>query len=575
MRNAKKCLVFILSAVIIFGTLSGCGSKSGSAASSSPFDLAVCLATEPGTIDPTLNSALDSGTMLQHFFEGLMKWTDDGKGNATLTFGQAKSMDKTINSDGTVTYTFKLRSDAKWSDGKPVTSGDFVYSWQRLADHATGASYSYQIDMVKGYDAIANGTPTGEKAKGENGSETEVIKYADPSTLGVSAPDDDTFVVTLTYDCPYFREICAFPATFPLRKDIITSAGDKWTFDPSTYVSNGPYKLSEWIHNSHIKAVKNEYYYDVSKLGPASITFQLMDDANAMYSAFRSGTLQFIEEVPSDEVTTLLASGDLKLAEYLGTSFVCFQNQKTPFNDERVREAFSLAIDRNYIVNNVTKTGEVPADAYVPSGVSDVGGTGAKDFRTVGGGYYSVAAGDYTSNCKKAQELLAQAGYPDGKDFPAVEYLYGTDDRNKSLAEALQQMWKTALGVNVSLSNQDWATFGSNLQSGNYTIASMVFTADFNDPISFLDLWRTGNGNNISQYSSSEYDTAIDSAKTTPDASARMKSLHSAEGILMKDSAIAPLYFYTNMYMLDKNVKGLYYSPLGYYFFSYCTKTAG
>jgi len=574
MKKAKNLIAIFIAVVMIFGIMAGCSSKAAGEAPAKSFDLTVCLASEPQTIDPTLNSALDSGTMLQHFFEGLIKWVDDGQGNAVLTYGQAKSMDKIVNADGTVTYTFKIRDDAKWSDGKPVTAGDFVYSWQRLVDHTTAAPYSYQLDMVKGYDEIANGTVTDETKTDENGNPVPVMKYAPDSTLGVEAPDDKTFVVTLSYDCSYFKEICAFPATFPLRKDIIDSAGDQWTFDPATYVSNGPFKLSEWVHNSYIKAVANNNYYDDAKLGPKTITFQLLDDANAMYSAFKSGSLQFIEEVPSDEVSTLLASGDLKLNKYIGTSFVCFQNEKAPFDNKLIREAFSLAIDRNYIVENITKTGEVPANAYVPSGVFDVNGAAGDDFRTVGNKYYSVSADDYSANCEKARKLLAEAGYPNGKGFPATEYLYGTDDRNKAIAEALQEMWKTQLGVDVTINNQDWAVFGSNLNCGNYSISSTNFTADYNDPCSFLDLWSTGNGNNIIRFSNTDYDVNISAAKTTADAATRMKDYHDAENTLMKDNAIAPLYFDTNMYMLDSSIKGIYYSPLGYYFFGYCTKAS-
>ncbi len=571
MKNTKKSIALSIVAVMLFGIISGCGSKTAAGASSKSFDLTVCLATEPQTIDPALNSALDSGTMLQHFFEGLMKWVDDGNGKATLTYGQAKSMEKTVNADGTTTYTFKIRDDAKWSDGKPVTAGDFVYSWQRLVDHTTAAPYSYQLDMVRGYDEIANGTATAETKTDENGNITPVMTYAQDSSLGVSAPDDKTFVVTLSYDCPYFKEICAFPATFPVRKDIIDSSGDQWTFNPDTYISNGPYKMSEWVHNSYIKAVANNNYYDAAKLGPKSITFQLIDDANSMYAAFKSGTLQFIEEVPSDEVSSLLASGDLKLNNYLGTSFVCFQNQKAPFDNELVRQAFSLAIDRNYIVENITKTGEVPANAYVPSGVFDVAGSAGDDFRTIGKKYYSVSADDYASNCEKARQLLAQAGYPNGKGFPSVEYLYSTDDRNKAVAEALQQMWKTQLGVDIKTTNQDWSVFGSNLNGGNYSISSAGFIADYNDPCSFLDMWSTGNGNNIIRFSNTDYDVDISAAKTTSNTAERMKDFHSAEDTLMNENAIAPLYFNTNMYMLDSSVKGMYYNPLGYYFFGYCT----
>ena len=222
MKNLKKTFLVVLGlSLIVSMTFFGCSKKEASASvasASDTFDLSVCFASEPQTIDPALNSAVDGAVMLQHFFEGLMKWADGGnpatdKGNmnyAKLVNGQAASYEKTVNADGTVTYTFKIRPDAKWSDGKAVTADDFVFTWQRLATPETAADYCYMIDMVKGYAEVNSGA-------------------ADPSTLAVSAPDASTFQVTITYDCPYFLEVCAFPATFPVRKDIVEANLDTWT----------------------------------------------------------------------------------------------------------------------------------------------------------------------------------------------------------------------------------------------------------------------------------------------------------------------------------------------------------
>ncbi len=590
MRKTKKLLALCLAVMMLVGVMAGCGTKApvesdapaepSAPAQTGAFDLAVNLASEPQTIDPALNSAVDGAIMIGHFFEGLLKWADNGEGNAELVPGQATSWEKADNGDGTVTYTFKLREDAKWSDGEPVTANDFVYSWQRLATPATAADYTYMIDMVKGWDEVANGVPTGEfetvvdEETGEE-SQKEVMDYADPSTLAVSAPDDNTFVVTLTYDCPYFEEIAAFPATYPVRQDMIESAGDQWTFDVATYIGNGPYKMSEWVHNSYIKGVQSETYYDYANLGPDSLTFQLMDDANAIYSAFRSGSLQFIEEVPVDEVQSLLANDELHIVDYLGTYYACFNVTKAPFDDVRVREAFSLVIDRNYIVEKVTQTGQVPATGFVPSGMYDAEGPNGEDFRTVGGDFYSVSGADYQGNCEKARALLAEAGYPNGEGFPAVEYLYNTNDNHRAIGEALQNMWKTELGVDVTLNNQEWGVFLQTRKDGNYQISRNGWIADYNDPISFLDMWYTGGGNNDAQYSNKEYDAYIDAAKATSVPEERMEALHNAEQILMGDDVVhAPIYFYTQKYMIDPAVKGMYYTPLGYFFFGYTSYEA-
>ena len=512
------------------------------------FNLNLCIASEPQTIDPALNSAVDGAIMCNHMFEGLVKWVNDGEGNAITAPGQAESWEKAENEDGTVTYTVKLRDGIKWSDGQAVTAGDFVYAWQRLANPETAADYCYMIDMVKGYDAVADGS-------------------ADPSTLGITAVDDQTLQIDLTYDCPYFEEIMAFPATFPVRQDMVEGS-DNWTFDPSTYIGNGPYKMTEWSHNAYISMEKNENYYDYENLGPDTIKFTLLDDNNAMLKGYNNGELDFIENLPVDEIPTYLASGELEIGDYLGTYYVCFQTQKAPFDNPKVREAFTLAVDRNYIVEKVTQSGQVEAGAYVPSGISDA--EEGSDFRKNGGDYYDPTKDAYEANCEKARQLLAEAGYPNGEGFPVVEYLYNTSDAHKAVAEALQFMWEEELGVKVTLNNQEWAAFLQTRKDGDYSIARNGWIADYNDPISFLDMWMTGGGNNDAQYANDDYDALIKQAKTTTDNAERMDLLHQAEDKLIgEDSVLAPLYFYTQKYMLADGIEGMYYCPLGYFFFGY------
>ena len=552
MKNTKKFLALALASVMAV-SVAACGSSSStndtSAADSSTtteaadttasadgYNLAVCLASEPMTIDPALNSAVDGAIMANHMFEGLVKWVDNGSGEAELAPGQAESWEKTVNDDGTVTYAIKMRDGIKWSDGKDVTAGDFEYSWKRLADPATAADYCYMIDMVQGYAEVADGS-------------------ADKDTLGIKAIDDKNLEITLSYDCPYFEEIMAFPATFPVRQDIV-EGNEEWTYSPETYIGNGAYKMVEWSHNAYILTEKSETYYDYEKLGPDTIKYTLLDDNNAMLAAFNSGELNFIMNFPTDEMANYLASGQITVAPYIGTYYVCFNTEDEVFSNPLVRQAFSLVIDRNYIVENVSQSGEVPANG--------------DDFRTVGGEYYSVSADDYQANCDKARELLAEAGYPNGEGFPAVEYMYNTDDRHKAIAEALQNMWQTELGVTVNLSNQDWNVFLKSRKDGDFQIARNGWIADYNDPCSFLDMWYTGGGNNDAQYSNPEYDALIDAAKATSDQTERMAAFHKAEDLLIgQDSVLAPIYFYTNPYMLSDNISGMYYTPLGYFFFGY------
>lgn len=496
--------------------------------------LDVCIASEPNSIDPAINSAVDGAVMLHHAFEGLIKWVDDGQGNAVLAPGQAESWD--ASEDG-LKWTFHLRDGITWTDGKPVTAQDFVFAWNRLVDPITAADYSYMLDMVKGYDE---------------------------QKLAISAPDEKTLEVELSAMCPYFEEIMAFPATFPVREDIV--AKEDWTTTPDTYITNGPYKMTEWNHNQNILMEKRDDYYDAATIKAPKINFHLQDGINAMYASYRSGELDFIEQVPTEETTNLLSTGELKVKPYIGTYYVSFNNQLEPFNNPKVREAFSLAIDRNFIVEKVTASGQVPAAGFVPAGIADA--TEGSDFRTVGGDYYSVKPEDYEANCEKARELLKEAGFENGEGFPVVEFLYNTSESHKAIAEALQNMWQEQLGVQVTLQNQEWNVFLTERKNGNYSIARDGWIADYNDPMSFLDMFLTGGGNNNPQYSNPKFDELIKKAKVTSDPAERFKLMHEAEDMAFgEDVCAAPLYYYVNTFMIKPNITGLYYTPLGYFFY--------
>lgn len=548
----RKLLVVLLSFSLIGLLLSGCSGKKSESTSENTISLV--FGSEPNTIDPALNSAVDAAIYLSHSHEGLYKYEDAGSAASPgLNYSRvvpgmaASAPSKTVNADGTVTLVYTLRSGLKWSDGSALTAEDIVYSWQRLVDPATAADYSYMIDMV----VNAN----------------EVIEGVMPaSALGVRAVNATTLEVKLTFDCPYFDEIMAFPATFPVKRSVIEKSGDQWTFNPATYVSNGPYRLKEWVHNSYLLYEKNPNYY-ASVKGPEFLRFVLMDDENAMLNGFRSGELDFIEQVPVDEIPTLLRSGELKIADYLGTYYISFNTRKAPFNDPNVRKAFSLAIDRNYIVNQITRAGQKPASGFVPAGMTDA--QVGSDFRKVGGDYYSLNEADYQANVAEAKRLLALAGYPEGRGFPVVEYLYNTSAAHRAIAEAVQNMWRTNLGVNVTIGNQEWNVFLDTRKNGDFMFARDGWIGDYNDPIGFLDMFVSGGGNNNPQYANREYDALIARIKGTAVQADRIRLMHEAEDMLVgRDMAVGPIYFYTQTYMINSRVKGAYYTPLGYFFFS-------
>ena len=567
----RKVLSLLLAGAMTAGLLAGCGGNKDNTPDSgnSPAgggeaaanEITVNFASEPESLDPARNTTVDGAVMINHLFEGLMRWEDSGEevpgtdgtcNNAVLGYGQAESHEVTTNDDGTVTYTFHLRDGIKWSDGKDVTAQDFVYAWQRVVSPETGSDYSNMLSGVVNATAITNGE-------------------MDPSELGVAAPGEKTFEVTLINDLPYFLEICAFPTCMPVREDVVSDT--QWTYSPEKFISNGPFKMDIRETNSQISMVPNENYYNVDQVGLDRLTFKLMDNDNSILNGFKSGDLDYIQTVPVDETAGLIASGDLKIVDQIGTYYVCFNTEKAPFDNALVREAFTLAIDRTYIVEQIAQSGQVEAGGFVPAGVYDAEGATGEDFRTVGGDYYKPTDADYEANCEHARELLAEAGYPNGEGFPVVEYLYNTSDSHKAIAEALQNMWKTVLGVQVTLNNQEWNAFLQVRKEGDYSICRNAWVADYNDPMSFLDMWLTGGGNNDAQYSNKEYDAKIQEAKATSDPATRMQLMHEAENIIMgQDYALCPLYFYTQKYMLADGIQGMYYTPLGYFFFDHCTQ---
>lgn len=539
MKFKKKIAVLLASALAMSTALAGC-SNSGSGGSSKGVELNVNVGPEPATIDPAKNSAVDGATLINHAFEGLMKLDKDNK----IVEGQAAKYE--VNKDETV-YTFTLREGIKWSDGEQVKAEDFVYAWQRLVDPKTGADYNYMIDMVKNANEIMAG-----KKK--------------PKELGIKALDEKTVEVTLTTPTPYFLEVCAFPATFPVRKDIVEANADTWSTDPKTYIGNGPYVLKSWEHQSKMTYVKNENYYDLKKLGPDTINFVLMEDKNTMLSAYKNNEILFADDLPSEEIDAMKDKG-LVIEKQLGTYFLSINVKKEGLDNVKVREALSLALDRDYIVEKVAKGGQIPADSFVATGLTDA--DGKTEFHENAKKWYD--AKDYKGNVEKAKKLLKEAGYENGKGLPSIELM--CNPGHEPIMEAVQNMWKENLGLNVTISSQDWNVFLETRKEGDFQVARDGWLGDYNDPVSFIDIWVTGGGNNNAQWSNKEYDKIVSEIKSTTDAKERYAKMHEAEDLLAKDMPIIPIYYYTDLYLISDKLEGMYTSPLGYKYFMYCTVT--
>lgn len=500
------------------------------------------LGADPKTIDPQLNSAVDGSTIIHNAFEGLMREDENSK----IVPGTAEKYE--VSDDGTV-YTFHLRKDAKWSDGKPVVAGDFEYAWKRALNPKVAAEYAYQLFYIKNGAAYYNQ----EKVGG---------KVATAEDVGVKVIDDNTLEVTLESPVPYFLSLAAFPTYFPVRKDIIEGNEEKWTLKPDTYISNGPFKMSEWKEKESITFVKNENYWDAKNVKLETLEVKLIDDQITYLNAFKSGEIDVIESPPQAEIPTLLDEGTAKIYPYLGTYFYVINvsdkakdvdpKAAEALSNPKFRKALSLAIDRQLIVDKVAQGGQAPATSYVPAGILDsIGKEFQKDYSSKG------------ANIEEAKKLLEEAGYPNGEGAPTITFTFNTDQGHQNIAQAVQDMWKTNLGINVELKNEEWAVFQDTRNNFQYSMARHGWIADYNDPMTFLDMWTTGNGQNNAGYSNKEYDKLIAQAKVELDDAKRTELLHKAEDILMDESPIIPLYYYTNVLCIDKNVKGTYKSPLG------------
>ncbi|MEG6571721.1 peptide ABC transporter substrate-binding protein [[Clostridium] cellulosi] len=578
----RRIISLALASAMIVGVLTGCKSQGSTNPAETP--IRVCVGSEPKSIDPAINQAVDGSIYIVHAFEGLTKYDK----NAKIVPGVAKSWDI---SDDQLTYTFHLREDAKWSDGKPVTANDFVYAWQRAVNPSTASAYAYQLYYIKNAEAInsqaidESGNPQKVKFdKDGNPVQDKDGNYvADPNgkyisakddgspiwldDLGVKATDDHTLVVTLEAPCIYFLDIVGFPALYPVRKDIVEKDPDGWANDPKTYIGNGPYILKSWEHNSKMVFVKNPNYYDAKNIVGAELDFTLMDDTNSILAAFKNGELDLADSYPTNELANLQASGDAKIYDQLGIYYYVFNTKKAPFDNPKVREALTLAVDRDYLVKNVAKGGQKPAGSFVPYGILDADGN--TDFREKGGEIINIS--DTKANIERAKQALAEAGYPDGKGFPTVELKFNTDEGHQKIAEYIQSEWKKNLGINVTLVNEEWSVFINDRNTGNYQVARDGWVADYSDPMTFLDIFTSTSGNNDGKYTNPAYDKLISDAKKTADPKKRMELLHQAEKTVLDDYAVMPIYYYTDPDLVSKNLKGYVHSPMGYKLFMWAS----
>ena len=545
----KKLCAVVLAATLATSLFIGCGDNSTSTGSSSGSNqsLVFNLGEDPETMDPTLNNSSGAGTMILNAFEGLMVLDE----NDQPTEGAAESYE--VSDDGLV-YTFKLRQDGKWSDGEPVVADNFKYSWLRALDKATAAEYAYQLFYIKNAEKFYNGEVSADE-------------------VGIKVIDDYTLEVTLEAPTSYFLQLCAFTTYVPLREDIVSANPEGWATNPETYVSNGPFKLVQWDMKDQLVFEKNENYWDKDSVKLDTLTFKLVTDETTAYSELKAGNFDMVNSVPTNEIEPGIAEGLVHVNPKLGNYYFVINvgkqdtmnaDVKEVLSNKLVRQALNLAIDRQEIIDNVGKAEQVPAYSFVPQGITDENGN---EFASKE--YYDPS--DMEGNIAKAKELLKEAGYENGEGIPTIELMYNSEGQHKDICQIIQQNW-AEIGVNVELTNQEWAVFLNTRQQGDYEIARHGWVGDYIDPMTFLDLWTTDGGNNDAGFSNAEYDELIAAAKVETDSDKRNELLRQAEDILMDEMPILPIYYYTTVTAANENVKDVHISTLGKISFKYAYK---
>ena len=536
--------------------LAACGgSKSGSTATSGSASSAAGSSTgsvntagftvqygsNPETLDPALNSAIDGANTVITIFEPLLLINE----NNEVVGGQAESWE--TSEDG-LTWTFTMRDGLKWSDGTDLNAKDFEYSFKRMVNPDTAAPYAETcLGMIDGFDAAQAG---------------------DADALNVKASDDGkTLTIVLSYPCSYFDKMAAFATMSPVQQATVEANGDSWCTSADTFVSNGPYMITDWTPSERIVLTKNPNYvggWDNSKIVSDTITLLLLEDSSASFAAYNSGEAQLIKDVPTDEIPSLTKAedgGDFYVDTILGTYYVSLNLQRDAFKDAKVRKALSLAIDRDYVANTIMQGTYTTADSIVGPGIVDESGY----FHDNGNAPYISA--DYEANLAEAKKLLEEAGYPNGEGYPTIEYSTNDAGYHVPLAEYLQQAWGD-LGITLTINKMEWSSFTPARRAGEYDVARNGWVMDYNDPSNMLDLFCTGNGNNDGKYSNPDFDAAIDASRVA-DSAEHFAQLHKAEDILMEDTGCLPIAYYNDYWLQSPALKGTWHSPYGYWYLQY------
>jgi oligopeptide transport system substrate-binding protein len=490
-----------------------------------PADLVWTAGPEVASLDPAKMTSLQDSRVAAALFEGL---TVVDPRDLKIRPGVARAWD--ISPDRR-TYTFHLRPEARWSDGKPVTAEDFAYSWRRALDPKTAAEYAYMLYPIRGAKAYYEAA---QKAGA-----------ADWSRVGVCVEGPHRLRVDLEQPCAYFLDLAAFSTYLPVRRDGVEAHGERWTMPPHL-VSNGAYRLAEWRFRSRMIWERNVHYWDAASVPLARIELRPFDDVNTALLAYETGAVDLTTVVPPLAIEPLLAErgagrrGDVQHGANLGTYFYRFNCRRPPLADARMRRALALAVNRRAIIERAARGGQQPAGALVPPGLP---------------GYPPLAG--LPEDLDQARRFLAEAGHPGGAGLGELVILVNKGMGHVPVAEMIQQQWREGLGLAVRIEQVEWKVFLDMSQRGDYQVARAGWYGDYADPNTFLDMFVTDGGNNQTGWSNVAYDRLIEEAARQPDPAERMRLFVRAETILLEELPILPLYYYTMTTLVRPGLEGV------------------
>ena len=498
--------------------------------------LLITVGSEPRTLDPQAAQGVTEHHIIMAMIEGLVAPSIDDQ--AKVVPGMA---DRWEHNDDYSVWTFHIGGDRKWSNGDPVTAEDFVFSYKRMLTASFGAQYAENLFILKGAEDYYNG------------------RNRNFDDVGVKAIDDHSLRIELVGPTPYLLSLVQHDSWLPVSPKAILKFGNidtrdtKWT-RPGNYVANGPFIMKSWRPNDVIEVVRNPLYWDAANVKLNGINFYSIENLNTQDRAFQAGQLHKTDQISLDKVPYYRRMHPelVRIDPYEGAYFYRINTSRKALNDPRVRLALNLAIDRDAIVKNILREDQKPATGFTPPGMGD---------------YKPLNKLAYEP--ERARQLLAEAGYPKGKGFPKFTIHFNTLESHRAIAEAIQQMWKEELGIDVTLENQEWKVYLDTQNSMNYDLSRSAWIGDFMDPVTFLSMWTTGNGNNNTHWSSPKYDALIEQAARTGGPKARFEVLHQAEEIFLSELPVVLVYWYTNAYLLQPSVQNWYPLVLGNHNYKY------